>query len=527
MSESTDQIFETIIGEVVNSEAIASLSSAHNQGVFSAAVTMATEKLKAALSNEAFESVSGDIDSALQDAFSDNDFYQCEVTGATLHVDDTTSIIYGSRRETAIISGHFNTFECNDCGENFLSYSGRSFNSGNIRTYATSSYDTENGTVCTGCYEENYQSCGDCGESYSHDNMRYHESNGESYCENCFPTGLDCVTNRLTLPRAAESSADSLAVGWEIEFYPSDSASPPSSEHVERIYQDGSLTSEGREITTQPALPSQWKARLSALEDCLDGGYIGPDCGGHLHVDGRYLHSLLWQGYLNINALRNEFNALDGALRQLRNIPGVRTGTAHVAAYNSLSDCFSQVSTQIATYDQSRQVKKINQIQAATVYYQNVLRLLCDRKRNESTYARPQTISEPSYDKYTALNISGLSQGSERQTVEFRLWGGCIDTDDLYFRAQVCEAIVRKMTEVAEWMNQDNEVSKQKVRQFIDSKSASDLQTQVGFWDIFGDGQASFECVKACALELGLSEEWLTWARGKIIDRKPEKALAA
>ncbi len=509
-----EALYTAILQDVVDSDVIRAMSRRHSGEIFDTAVTNVTAKLA-----EANIKVPDSLNDDLTEEFNNSDFYQCELTGATLHVDDTISITYGNRNhDTAIVSSGLDTFECNDCSNNFLS---RPHLGSALRQYGTDHYETENGSVCRLCYEDNYQSCNDCGESYCNDNMRYHEGNEESYCEGCYPTGLDTLHNRLILPRAANSSVDGLAIGWEIEFYPSDHASPPSSQHVERIYHDGSLTSEGREITTQPALPDQWLARLNALEDVLGAGYIEADCGGHLHVDARYLHSVLWKTRETEEELKQEINYLDRAICNLGSIYFTNRYNSQIA---DLQKCLAEATLKLQDFSKQN---KLKQLHTATVYYQNALRLLCNRARNESTYAQPQTTIEPNYDKYMAVNISGLHPRAERQTVEFRLWDGCINTMDLYRRAEVCEAIVRKMTQVAEWLTSSDELAQQKARQFLENKSANNLQTSQGFWDLFNDGKGSFAELQAMATELQLSNEWREWAKAEIIKRKPERALAA
>lgn len=516
-----DAICNAIISEVVDSAYEWSRVACD---VFGKAKEVATAKLnEVQMSSDDLQTRLEALDETLIDALADADFVTCELSGNLIHMDHSVTVNHNRNRDVVIIAEHFSTFQCDDCNNNFYDGTERAH-----RAFRTSSYETDHGTVCETCFEESYGSCQDCGENYHSDNLQWHEGNDEQYCSSCYPHGLDCVTNRINLPRAATSSKDSLAVGWEIEFYPADHASVPSSEHVERVYRDGSLSSEGRELTTQPALPEQWKARLNGLDDALDGGYIGADCGGHLHVDARYLHSLLWgnsRQIVDVSAMRYEIDRLEWAIRNLRSINSVYDGTELANELQALNRASEERRDKIRA--QTERPDYLTQIHVANVYYQNVLRLLCTENRNNSTYAQPQKYMNVNFDKYMAYNVSGLHHQAERKTIEFRLWGGTIDSDDLYHRAEICEAIVRKLTQLVEQLKSDSEVVQREAKNFLQRVQGDNLITQEGFWDLFHDGQASFDTLKATAKELGLSEAWINWARKSIIARAPSVPVAA
>lgn len=415
------------------------------------------------------EYFAANTEEALIDAMREDGFDTCELSGLLLHEDHLITI--QSNQGSAVVSELLPSYTCDDCGEHFLDPSGTvpailgSVISRQVfYRYVTNVYDVGSELICEECFSDHYGTCDECGTNLHRDNLQYSEENCADYCEGCFPNGIGEIENRLRLPLAALSSTDRLAVGWEIECYPSSNATEPSHLHVERIYKDGSLGENGRELTTQPALPHEWHERLCGLSPFLTGAEVETDCGGHLHVDARYLHSVLW------------VSRADGRL-----YPVIELSTIH----------------------------------PLFVYYQNCLRLLCTPERNTSSYCRPQVIAGYSWDKYCAVNITGLEAHAGRRTIEFRLWEGSINKEDLYHRAEVCEAIVRKITEVAE-------LSRQNASTLIAEKNATDLVSIRGFEDLYENTEDSIATIEALAKELQLSPEWITWAKKTIVAARNE-----
>lgn len=517
MSPETQNILSAIVTEVVQSSEIR-----NSEDVWADAFAAVKARLFApGLLTDLID----DIDEALQEALSDNDFVICEVTDRYCHIDDVVSARTGTGRRSneLMVSSSVTTFDCDDCERTFISdYQSAASNRSATRGHATSEYTVDhNRTVCQHCYEDSYFSCDDCGEAYGCDDIN--SCDDGTYCNGCAPCGMPTnVNNRCVLPRQASSSQDGLAVGWEIEFYPADGVEVTSkhNQHVERILHDGSLSSEGREITTQPALPDEWATRLNGIKDLLNDGDVKSDCGGHIHVDARHLHSLLWDGFKDISALKSDRASLKDALENVRSM------------MNLDEDLVSALLGKIDTLDEKISKSEngpkrgTELIHGILVNYQNTLRLLCSEKRNKSQYAHPQTALNINYEKYTAVNITGLHHNAGRKTIEFRLWDGSIDATTLIRRAEVCEAMVRKLTEIAE-LAQGDDLQRQKATQYIDSKMASDLQTSRGFEDIYGNGAFSYDVIKRLADELGLSSEWIKWAKGIIAERCPAIADAA
>lgn len=523
LSDNAQTVLDSIVDTVVEDRELYNRSNRYNGGPESS-IDWAIESAKNAVNNhptltsdERNELTEPVLRDAIYDGLMEGDWGSCEITGEILHFDHMVNIHYHNRNYRlveAFIGQHHDTYECNDCGRNFLDNAPSSSHRGMV----VERNNVGGNDVCQVCYEENYSCCSECGENYLSDDLNFHEGTEQSYCEGCYPRGLEVVNHRIKLPAKALSAKDRLAVGWEIEFYPDVTEANLSSEHVERVIHDGSLSSEGREICTQPALPHEWANRLKHLSHVMEKGEVQADCGGHIHVDARYLHELLWgQNWVNTEKLTEDNNHLESVLYNFRQISDYRNYPEFDILLNRYNDNIETLKKH------SGKEKPINQVFSLIVYFQNVLRLLLDSDRLASNYCLPQRAGDVSYEKYRAINIGGLSQGASRNTIEFRLWDGSLDSSELISRAEVCESVVRKITEITEQLISDNELVKQQGIQYIRSKESLDIISRAGFTSVYDDTKESYRLIKDLAIELGLSGEWLEWAKDLIETRSGEK----
>jgi len=522
LSDNAQAALDSIVEAVVADPELYNRSNRYNGGPESP-IDWAIEHAKNAVayactltSSERNELIEPVLRDAICDALMESDWAACEITGEILHMDHIVNVHYRNNRYhlvEAFVGQHHDTYTCNDCDRNFLSDAPRAH-----RHMVVESNNVGGNDICQACYEDSYSCCGECGENYSTDDLSFHEGTEHSYCEGCYPHGLEVVNHRIKLPAKALSAKDRLAVGWEIEFYPEESEASLSSEHVEKVVHDGSLSSKGREICTQPALPHEWPARLKHLSSVMDRGEVRADCGGHLHIDARYLHELLWdKNYIDVEKLSLDNSILENLLYEFRRISDYHN-------YPEFDTLLNRYHDNIETLKKhSEQEKPLKQVFSLVVYFQNVLRLLLDRDRLASSYCVPQRAGDMSFDKYRAINIVGLDRGANRHTIEFRLWDGSLDSSELISRAEVCESVVRKITEITEQLISDSELAKQQAIQYIRSKESKDIISGSGFVSVYDDIEESYRLIKDLASELGLSEEWLEWAKDLIETRSGEK----
>ena len=252
--------------------------------------------------------------------------------------------------------------------------------------------DIPDGWVCKNC-AENYGTCDDCGDLHHSDNLHYNDNRGCSYCDNCNPNELDEIFNDLIVPR---QPANPRHVGFELEscFRSPKLWKAPSYQHVQRVYHDSSIESDDRDCTAEVCVqPTNDFVALRKVVDAISeaGGYTNSTCGGHIHVDARDLQSWFQRD---------------------------------------------------ATFHPNDKTVMLCKMFAPI---QPLMFALSEQDRITNTYCRwTLRNGDNANDRYRAMNLQAFYKG----TLEFRLFSGSHNFDELKLRGQICAAFVQKMSEV-------------------------------------------------------------------------------
>ncbi len=252
--------------------------------------------------------------------------------------------------------------------------------------------DGPDGWVCKNCSEE-YSSCDDCGDVFHNENLHWNENRGCNYCDRCAPSELDGADYSLKIPRTPSNPRH---VGFELEscFSKPKSWIEPESEYLHRVYDDSSIECESGDTTAEVCVqPTNDFVALKKVLDAMQeaGSYVNHTCGGHIHADAR-----------------------------------------------DIADWFYQD----ATFDRNQ--KKIFLCKMFSPI-QPLMFALARPERITNTYCKWTLRNGTNCDdRYRAMNVCALEKG----TLEFRLFSGSLNFDELKLRGQICSATIQKMSEM-------------------------------------------------------------------------------
>ena len=230
------------------------------------------------------------------DILDPNKYCFCERCGSVMQINATEEVHVGGTSEQwceNCIDRH--AFYCEDCHEYYDSHS-------------YDHWDTPDGEVCDGCFEEYWCECADCGERIRHSDAFYDEFDENWYCPDCYDNQSGDTVRKyhkdppIFYNTVAGEETDKY-IGCEIEteqgFYDNRRAiTARYGEGEKYIYQmhDGSLDSSGIECITQPMSKRffdqfNFKGWFEELVAAGARSHNTNHCGLHIHLSKTWFGS--------------------------------------------------------------------------------------------------------------------------------------------------------------------------------------------------------------------------------------------
>ena len=213
---------------------------------------------------------------------------------------DDTESCEGEAVCTNCLDSGSNYFYCVECEEWH----------NNERTQSVEIYNGND--ICINCYNDNYRTCGECGEVFRSSEMEYDERSERYYCNYCYDKIDRAIRDYSYKPKPVyktehsefyeDSDIEELLFGVELEVDKGDDPQELAerlTSGFEDVYckHDGSLEN-GVEIVTHPCTLDYHKKKLGwegICEEARNMDFLGQDantCGLHIHVGRRQLKKL-------------------------------------------------------------------------------------------------------------------------------------------------------------------------------------------------------------------------------------------
>ena len=218
----------------------------------------------------------------------EDEYFTCEDCGKIYPIEEMVQVEDGRYTKYVCEECVENDYEkCEDCGEYHLR---------DYMYYVNNPHGCDY-YVCELCFESNYFSCDNCGEIFHVDDLRYNETRGMYFCEDCYPNDNELILNYHGFSDwetyYVDEYNESIRKGFELEVATDDY------DVANDIYdilgdfvvfeEDGSI--DGFEMITNPFTRDFWnsesniKSWKEVFYQLNSYGCGTRDCGLHVHVN--------------------------------------------------------------------------------------------------------------------------------------------------------------------------------------------------------------------------------------------------